>query len=165
MKDKQISEEDLLDELDTMYQRVADIEKEEAEQAPSPLPPPQKQKIKPIQKKRRPYRTIVIAASVFFIVLASLLAITIFDPTTLLQRLKTGNTQPATIVTPPAPSKRHAVAPSPANPLLLPPRKNLQGPRLLALLQHLRPPLLSPLPPQPQSPLLNRPRSRRNRKS
>ena len=29
MKDKQISEEELLEELDTMYQRVADIEKEE----------------------------------------------------------------------------------------------------------------------------------------
>ncbi len=114
MKDKQISEEELLDELDTMYQRVADIEKEEAEQTPPPLPPPQK--IKPIQKKRRPYRTIIVAASVFFIVLASIFAITIFDPMTLLQRLKTGSTQPATIVTPRAPSKRPAVAPSPAAP-------------------------------------------------
>ena len=34
MKDKQISEEELLEELDTMYQRVADIEKEEAAEAP-----------------------------------------------------------------------------------------------------------------------------------
>ena len=38
MKDKEISEEELLDELDTMYQRVADIEKEEAAvEAPPPL--------------------------------------------------------------------------------------------------------------------------------
>jgi cell division septation protein DedD len=111
MKDKEISEEELLDELDTMYQRVADIEKEEeAEKAPPPL------MIKPTQKKKRSYRTIIVVASVFFIVLASIFAITIFDPTTLLQRLKTGSTQPPTIVTPPAPSKRPAVAPSPAAP-------------------------------------------------
>jgi len=111
MKDKEISEEELLDELDTMYQRVADIEKEEeAEQAPPPL------KIKPIEKKRRSYRTIIILASVFFVVLASIFAITIFDPMTLLQRLKTGSTQPPTIVTPRALSKRPAVVPSPAAP-------------------------------------------------
>jgi cell division septation protein DedD len=110
MKDKQISEEELLDELDTMYQRVADIEKEEAEQAPPPL------KTKPIQKKRRPYRTIVIVASLLFIVLASILTITIFEPITFLQRLKTGGTQPPTIASPPSPSKRPTVAPSPAVP-------------------------------------------------
>jgi len=115
MKDKEISEEELLDELDTMYQRVADIEKEEAEQALPPSPPPQKI-IKTTQKKRRPYRTIIVAGSVFFIVLASIFAITIFDPLTFLERLRTGSTQPATIVTPPAPSKRPAVAPSPAAP-------------------------------------------------
>jgi len=114
MKDKEISEEELLDELDTMYQRVADIEKEEAEQAPPPLRSPQKKK--PIQKKRVPYRTIIIAASVFFIVLASIFAVTIFDPMTLLQRLKTDSTQPQTIVTPRAPSKRPAVVPSPTAP-------------------------------------------------
>ena len=114
MKDKEISEEELLDELDTMYHRVADIEKEEAEQAPPPLRSPQKKK--PIQKKRVPYRTIIIAASVFFIVLASIFAVTIFDPMTLLQRLKTDSTEPQTIVTPRSPSKRLAVVPSPAAP-------------------------------------------------
>ncbi len=114
MKDKQISEEELLDELDTMYQRVADIEKEEAEQAPPALPSPKK--IKPIQKKRRPYRTIIIMASVFFIVLASILTITIFEPVTFLQRLKTGGTQPPTVAPSPSPTKRPTVAPSPAAP-------------------------------------------------
>jgi cell division septation protein DedD len=110
MKDKQISEEELLGELDTMYQRVADIEKEEAAQAPPPL------KIKPKQKKKPPYRTIIIMAFVFFIVLASILTITIFDPMILLQRLKTGGTQPSTISTPPAPPKRSTVVPPPAPP-------------------------------------------------
>jgi len=114
MKDKEISEEELLDELDTMYQRVADIEKEEEEQASPLLPPPQK--IKPKQKKKRPYRTIIIMASVFFVVLASIFAITIFDPMALLERLKTGGTQSSTVATPPTPKKRSPVAPSPAAP-------------------------------------------------
>ncbi len=112
MKDKEISEEELLDELDTMYQRVADIEKEE-EAAQQPSPPP---KIKPKQKKKPPYRTIIIMASVFFVVLASIFAITIFDPMALLERLKTGGTRPSTLPTLPAPKKRSPVAPSPAPP-------------------------------------------------
>jgi len=41
---------------------------------------------------------------------------TIFDPTTLLQRLKTGSTQPPTAVPPPARSKRTAVVSPPAAP-------------------------------------------------
>jgi cell division septation protein DedD len=110
MKNKQISEEDLLDELDTMYQRVADIEKEEAAEPPPPL------MIKPKQKKKRSYRTIIIMISVFFIILASILAITIFDPMSFLQRLKMGDTQPSTVATPPAPSKRSTVVPSPVPP-------------------------------------------------
>jgi cell division protein FtsN len=111
MKDKQISEEELLDELDTMYQRVADIEKEEAAQAPPPL------KIKPKQKKKPPYRTIIIMAFVFFIVLASILTITIFDPMILLQRLKTPAAPPSPSVAPsPAAPPSSSVAPSPAAP-------------------------------------------------
>jgi len=110
MKDKQISEEELLEELDTMYQRVADIEKEEAAEAPTFV------KTKPKQRKKGVFRTILIAMFIFFIALASILAITIFDPVALLQRLRTGDTQPSTVVTPRSPSKRPAVAPSPAAP-------------------------------------------------
>ncbi len=122
MKDKEISEEELLDELDTMYQRVADIEKEEAAQETpqTPLTP----KIKPKQRrKKRSYRTVIIVASVFFIVLASVLAVTLFDPmallrnpTALFERLKTGGTEPPPIATPPPPKKHPAVSPSPAAP-------------------------------------------------
>lgn len=111
MKDKEISEEELLDELDTMYQRVADIEKEETAEAPPPL------MIKPKQKKKRSYRTLIILTSVFFIILAFILTITIFDPMNFLRRLKMGDTQPSTVVTPPAPSKRSTVVPSPVPPI------------------------------------------------
>ena len=111
MKDKEISEEELLDELDTMYQRVADIEKEEAaEEAPPPL---MIEPIKPKQKKKRSYRTFIIMASVFLVILASILTITIFDPMNLLRRMKMGDTQPSTVATPPAPAKRSTVVPSP----------------------------------------------------
>jgi cell division septation protein DedD len=110
MKDKQISEEELLEELDTMYQRVADIEKEEAAEAPTFV------KTKPKQRKKGVFRTILIAMFIFFITLASILAITIFDPVALLQRLRTGDTQPSTVATPRSPSKRPAVVPSPATP-------------------------------------------------
>ncbi|MGO8988673.1 MAG: SPOR domain-containing protein [bacterium] len=110
MKDKQISEEELLEELDTMYQRVADIEKEEAAEPPAFV------KTKPNPRKKKTFRTIIIAAFIFFIALSSILAITVFDPVTLLQRLITGDTQPSTVVTPRSPSKRPAVAHSPATP-------------------------------------------------
>ena len=110
MKDKQISEEELLEELDTMYQRVADIEKEEAAEPPAFV------KTKPKQRKKGAFRNILIAMFIFFIALASILAITVFDPVTLLERLRTGATQPSTVVTRRSPSKRPPVAPSPATP-------------------------------------------------
>ncbi|MGB7573791.1 MAG: SPOR domain-containing protein [Thermodesulfobacteriota bacterium] len=114
MKDKEISEEELLDELDTMYQRVADIEKEEAAvEAPPPL---MIKPIKPKQKKKRSYRTLIIMASVFLIILASIFTITIFDPMNLLRRLKMGEPQPSTVATPPAYPKRSTAVPSPAAP-------------------------------------------------
>jgi cell division septation protein DedD len=119
MKDKHVSEEELLDELDTMYQRVADIEKEEVVETPTLV------RTKPKQRKKRSFRTIIIVIFIFFIVLASILAITIFDPMTLLQRLTMGDTQqptvlparpprkPPSVVTPPAPPTPPAVATSP----------------------------------------------------
>ena len=119
MKDKQVSEEELLEELDTMYQRVADIEKEEAEEGPVPAPAPvafARPKPKQKQRKKKTFRTALIAIFIFFIALASILAITVFDPVTLLERLRTGATHPSTFVTPPSPSKRPAVAPSPTTP-------------------------------------------------
>jgi len=114
MKDKEISEEELLDELDTMYQRVADIEKEEAAtEAPPPL---MIKPIKPKQKKKRSYRTLIIMTSVFFIILASIFTITIFDPMNFLRRLKMGDSLPPRVATQQAPSKRSTVVPSPVPP-------------------------------------------------
>jgi cell division septation protein DedD len=111
MKDKKISEEELLEELDTMYQRVADIEKEEAEQTPTTFP-----RQKPKQKKKKPVRTILVAVFICFIALGSILAVTVFDPMTVLQRLRTGGSQPPAVVIPRPHSKRPAVVPSPTTP-------------------------------------------------
>jgi len=111
MKDKQIPEEELLVELDSMYQRVADIEKEEATETFIP------EKKKPKRNKKRSYRAIIIVASISFIVLASIFTIAILRPTIITQLLRMGDTQPSTVVTPPpARPKPPAVAPSPAAP-------------------------------------------------
>jgi cell division septation protein DedD len=110
MKDQQIPEEELLVELDSMYQRVADIEKEEAAETMIPG------KKKPKQNRRRSYRTIIIIASVAFIVLGSIFTISILEPTLIPQLLKLGDTRPSTVVTPPPTPKRPAAIPSPAAP-------------------------------------------------
>lgn len=112
MKDKQISEDELLDELDTMYQRVADIEREEAAQE---IPPPSRMKPKQ-QKKKRPYRTIIVIASVLVVISASVLAITVFDPMALLERLNISGIKLPMMSTSPAPGKPSKVPPSPATP-------------------------------------------------
>ena len=110
MKDKQIPEEELFVELDSMYQRVADIEKEEAAETLIP------EKKKPKQKKKRSYRYFIIVASISFIILASIFTLTILKPTIIPQLFKIGDTQPSTVVTPPPTPKRPAAVPSPAAP-------------------------------------------------
>jgi cell division septation protein DedD len=108
MKDKEIPEEELLVELDSMYQRVADIEKEEAEETIMP------EKKKPKQNKKRSYRTIIIVASIAVVVLGSIFAISTLEPTLIPQLLKIGDKQPSTVATPsPAPKRPSAVS-SPA---------------------------------------------------
>ena len=110
MKDKQIPEEELLVELDSMYQRVADIEKEE--EAETFIP----EKKKPKQNKKRSSRSFIIVASIAFIVLASIFTTTILKPTLIPQLLKMFDTQPSTVATPPPTPKRPAAVPSPAAP-------------------------------------------------
>lgn len=110
MKDKQIPEEELLGELDSMYQRVADIEKEEASETLIP------ERKKPMQTKKRSYRSIIIVGSISFIILASIFAMTTLKPTIIPDLFKTGDTRPPTVVTPPSPPKRPTVVPSPAAP-------------------------------------------------
>ena len=96
MKDKQIPEEELFVELDSMYQRVADIEKEEAAETPIP------EKKKPRQNKKRSYRYFITVASISFIILASIFTVTILKPTIIPQLFKMGDTQPSTVAPPPA---------------------------------------------------------------
>jgi cell division septation protein DedD len=109
MKDKQIPEEELFVELDSMYQRVADIEKEEAAETSIP------EKKKPKQKRKRSYRYFIIVGSISFIILASIFTLTILKPTIIPQLFKM-DTQPSTVVTPPPTRKRPAAIPSPAAP-------------------------------------------------
>jgi len=108
MKDKQIPEEELFVELDSMYQRVADIEKEEAAETSIP------EKKKPRQNKKRSYRYFIIVASISFIILASIFTLTILKPTIIPQLFKLGDTQPSTVAPPPALPKRPKVATPPA---------------------------------------------------
>jgi cell division septation protein DedD len=110
MKDKQIPEEELLGELDSMYQRVADIEKEEASETLVPG------RQNPKQIKKRSYRLMIIVASISFIILASIFAITTLKTTIIPDLFKTGDTKPPTAVTPSSPPKRPTVVPSPAAP-------------------------------------------------
>jgi hypothetical protein len=111
MKDKQIPEEELFVELDSMYQRVADIEKEEAAEISIP------EKKKPRQNKqnkKRSYRYFIIVASISFIILASIFTLTILKPTIIPQLFKLGDTQPSTVAPPPALPKLPKVATPPA---------------------------------------------------
>jgi len=108
MKDKQIPEEELFVELDSMYQRVADIEKEEAAETSIP------EKKIPRQNKKRSYRYFIIVASISFIILASIFTVTILKPTIIPQLFKLGDTQPSTVAPPPALPKLPKVATPPA---------------------------------------------------
>jgi len=119
-KDKQIPEEELFDELDAMYQRVADIEKEEAteilthaEDASSLTHGTQVIPEKPLRKKsgrnkKRSYRPMILGA--IAILFALILGITFWKPTAILQLLKIGDVQQPTVSPRPAPRKPSAVA-------------------------------------------------------
>jgi cell division septation protein DedD len=95
MKDKQIPEEELLVELDSMYQRVADIEKEEAADTYVP------EKKNPKPNKKRSSRSFLIVASIAFVVLAAIFVTTLLKPTLIPQLLKIDDTQPSPVVTAP----------------------------------------------------------------
>ena len=138
MKDKQIPEEEVFGELDAMYQRVADIEKEEAIEVSTPgetasFSEPQSRaasekplKRNPGRNKKRPYRPIILG--IIAILLAFVLAMTFWKPMAILQLLKIGDTKQPTVlprplprkppsaVTPPAPPPPPTVATSPAPP-------------------------------------------------
>jgi len=126
IKDKQIPEEELFEELDAMYQRVADIEKEEATKVPSqgetalfaersetPSGPEKQTKKEPGKKKRRDYRPIILAVTA--VMLVFVLGMTFWKPMVILQLLKIGEAQQPMVSPPPRPRKpsRTVTAPAP----------------------------------------------------
>ena len=118
-KDKQIPEEELFDELDAMYQRVADIEKEEATEILPHVEPDSSSTHgtrvvpeKPLRKKsgrnkKRSYRPMILGA--IAILFALILGITFWKPMVILQLLKIGDVQQPTVPPRPAPRKPSAV--------------------------------------------------------
>jgi cell division septation protein DedD len=128
IKDKQIPEEELFEELDAMYQRVADIEKEEATEASAPgetalflepgaqAAPEKPVKKKPGRNKKRDYRPMILAT--IAILLVFILAITFWKPMAILQLLKIGETQQPAVPPPPRPRKPPSAVATPAPPPL-----------------------------------------------
>jgi cell division septation protein DedD len=125
-KDKEIPEEELFDELDAMYQRVADIEKEEAteilthvEPDPSSTHGTRVVPEKPLRKKsgrnrKRSYRPMILGT--IAILFALILGVTFWKPMAILQPLKISEVQQPTIPPRPAPRKAPAVVTPPAPP-------------------------------------------------
>jgi len=164
-KDKQIPEEELFDELDAMYQRVADIEKEEATEiltygegaSPSthgtPVVPEKPLKKKTGRNKKRSRRPIILGA--IAILFALILGITFWKPMAILQLLRIGDAQQSTVPPRPAPRKHPAVVtpkPSPAPPAaaasLAPPKP----PAALTPPAPPIPPMVATSPAPPKSP-------------
>jgi cell division septation protein DedD len=137
-KDKPIPEEELFDELDAMYQRVADIEKEEAieplpsmEPKSSSMPGTRVASEKGLKKKsgrnkKRSYRPMILGA--IAILFALILGMTFWKPMAILELLKIRDVKQPAVPSRPAPRKPSAVvtpktlpapppaAPSPATP-------------------------------------------------
>jgi cell division septation protein DedD len=154
-KDKQIPEVELFDELDAMYQRVADIEKEEAteiltreEGASSSthgirVAPEKPLKKKPGRNKKRSYRPMILGT--IAILFALLLGITFWKPMSILQLLRIGDVQEPAVPPRPAPQKAPAVATPkapPAPPIAATSPAPLKPPSAVAT---------SPAPPKPTS--------------
>jgi cell division septation protein DedD len=165
-KDKPIPEEELFDELDAMYQRVADIEKEEATEILPPVEPdssstlgtqgaPEKpQKKKPGRNKKRSYRPMILGA--IAILFALILGITFWKPTAILQLLRIGDVPRPTVPSRPAPRKPSAVVTPktlPAPPTAVPSPETPQPPSAVAPPAPSVPPTAatSPVPPKPMS--------------
>jgi cell division septation protein DedD len=111
MRDKQIPEEELFEELDAMYQRVADIDKEEAAEVSTqgetalfleprtPAAPEGPSMKKPGRNKKRDYRPMILATTAIILVL--ILAMTFWKPMAVLQLLKIGETPQPAVPPPP----------------------------------------------------------------
>ena len=135
-KDKQLPHEEIFGELDAMYQRVADIEKEEASAVldrgeardEAQADPEKGSRRKSGSNKKRSYRPFILGA--IAVLFAAVLAVTFWKQTAILQLLKIGETRrpvvsppprpkkPPFVATPQAPSSPLSVATSPAPPAL-----------------------------------------------
>jgi cell division septation protein DedD len=139
MKDKQISEEELFDELDAMYRRVADLERGEEASEHDRISdeysqitnkatstrgnvisfpelriravPGKPLEKKPEQKKKRSHRLTIVAASFSLIMLALILMITILKPMTPPQQFKIDDTRQSKVATPSALEKHPSESP------------------------------------------------------
>ena len=106
MKDKENSEEKPFDELDTMYQRVAEIEREEAAETSIPG------EKKPEQKKKRSPRPIIIVALICFIIVTIVWTVTVLKPSFIPLGFKKGDRPQSIVKPPPAPPKPSSELPS-----------------------------------------------------
>lgn len=112
MKDKENSEEKPFDELDTMYQRVAEIEREEAAETsiPGEKKPEQKKQLE--KKKKRSSRPIIIVALICFIIVTIVWTVTVLKPTLIPLGFKKGDRPQSIVKPPPAPPKPSSELPS-----------------------------------------------------
>jgi cell division septation protein DedD len=120
MKDPEMSEKDLFEDMDKMHERVGDIEKEEAAEAPMP------EKEKPKPKEKRSSRPIVIIALIVCIILAGILAFPSLKEMIAPLLSKKSQTPPPFVATPPVP-KAKPFAPPPVpkeqEPVKIPPKE------------------------------------------
>jgi len=105
MKDEKISEKDVIEDLDKMYQRVADIEKEEAAE------PSMHKKEIPKPKKKRSSRPIIIVALIVCIILAGILVFPSLKQM-IAPQLPKKSTPPPFVAAPPVPKAKPPAPPA-----------------------------------------------------
>lgn len=106
MNDKEASEKDIFEDLDKMYQRVADVEKEEAAEASMHTV---HKKEKPQPKKKRSSRPMIIVAVIVWMILAGILAFPFLKQMIAPLLPKTSKTPPPLVATPPVPKAKPSV--------------------------------------------------------
>lgn len=117
MTEKPISEDALISELDTMYRRVADIEKKEEEDTEI-LDFLKEKPLQEIEKENRSHRIFILA--MVGVIIALVVAVILYGPMIPLPFLKTAPLRSLVIITPPVrkkpPSQTISVQPVPIPP-------------------------------------------------
>ena len=112
MKDEKLPEKDISEDLDKMYRRVADIEKEEAAETSPPKEEatlPKKEVPKP--KKKQSPRPIIIVALILCIICAGIWVFPSLKQMITPLFTKTSKTPPPFVATPPVPKAKPSVTP------------------------------------------------------